>query len=90
MDARNTKILLALLGGGPIKRPTVGGGTKYAGYPKPCSKFCSVDDKISDTFRKLAKLCGKTSIVESPEKLPEEALGYVTRGERHYSKKTDA
>ena len=40
---------------------------------------------ILDTFRKLAKLSGKTSIMESPEKLPEEALGYVTRGERHYS-----
>ena len=38
-----------------------------------------------DTFRKLAKLSGKTSITETPEKLPEEALGYVTRGERHYS-----
>ena len=58
--------------------------------PNVVQTVVSADDKFSDTFRKLAKLCGKTSIVENPEKLPEEALGYVTRGERHYSKKTDA
>eukprot|EP00095_Tigriopus_kingsejongensis_P008103 maker-scaffold590_size129399-snap-gene-0.36 protein:Tk08103 transcript:maker-scaffold590_size129399-snap-gene-0.36-mRNA-1 annotation:"hypothetical protein CAPTEDRAFT_219042" len=40
-----------------------------------------------DAYRKLAKLCAKTSIVETPSKLPEEALGFVSRGERGYSAK---
>ena len=30
-----------------------------------------------DAFRKLAKLCSKTSIMEDPSKLPEEARGFV-------------
>ncbi|TRY61611.1 hypothetical protein TCAL_03204 [Tigriopus californicus] len=38
-------------------------------------------------YRKLAKLCAKTSIVEEPAKLPEEAMGFVSRGERGYSAK---
>ena len=42
---------------------------------------------FSDAYRKLAKLCAKTSIVDTPSKLPEEALGFVSRGERGYSLK---
>ena len=30
-----------------------------------------------DAFRKLAKLSSKTSIMEDPSKLPEEARGFV-------------
>jgi len=42
---------------------------------------------LSDAYRKLAKLCAKTSIVDNPQKLPEEALGFVTRGERAYTRR---
>ena len=34
-----------------------------------------------DAFRKLAKLCSKTSIMEDPSKLPEEARGFVALSE---------
>jgi len=34
-----------------------------------------------DAFRKLAKLCAKTSIMEDPSKLPEEARGFVALSE---------
>jgi len=34
-----------------------------------------------DAFRKLAKLCSKTSIMEDPSKLPEEARGFVAHPE---------
>jgi len=42
---------------------------------------------VADAYRKLAKLCAKTSIVDQPHKLPEEALGFVTRGERAYTRR---
>ena len=45
---------------------------------------------LPDAYRKLAKLCAKTSIVENPSKLPEEALGFVTRGERAYTRRVDS
>jgi hypothetical protein len=31
-----------------------------------------------DAYRKLAKLCVKTSIVENPSKLPKEAIDFAT------------
>jgi len=37
----------------------------------------SLSQLRKDAFRKLAKLCSKTSIMEDPSKLPEEARGFV-------------
>ena len=44
-----------------------------------------------DAFRKLAKLCAKTSIMEDPSKLPEEARGFVALSEsdQHQSDNTE-
>ena len=42
-----------------------------------------------DAFRKLAKLCAKTSIMEDPSKLPEEARGFVALAESETEKKSD-
>lgn len=41
----------------------------------------SVGQLRKDSFRKLAKLCSKTSIMEDPSKLPEEARGFVALAE---------
>lgn len=38
----------------------------------------SLQQLRKDAYRKLAKLCAKTSIVEDPSKLPEEALRFVS------------
>ena len=37
----------------------------------------SLQQLRKDAFRKLAKLCSKTSIMENPAVLPEEARGFV-------------
>lgn len=42
----------------------------------------SLQQLRKDAYRKLAKLCAKTSIVDDPAKLPEEAVGFVTKRER--------
>jgi len=41
----------------------------------------SLQQLRKDAFRKLAKLCSKTSIMEDPSKLPEEARGFVALAE---------
>jgi len=41
------------------------------------SQKMSLQQLRKDAFRKLAKLCSKTSIMEDPSKLPEEARGFV-------------
>ena len=41
----------------------------------------SMSQLRKDAFRKLAKLCSKTSIMEDPSKLPEEARGFVALSE---------
>jgi len=41
----------------------------------------SMQQLRKDAFRKLAKLCSKTSIMEDPSKLPEEARGFVALAE---------
>jgi len=41
----------------------------------------SLQQLRKDAFRKLAKLCSKTSIMEDPLKLPEEARGFVALAE---------
>ena len=41
------------------------------------SEKMSMSQLRKDAFRKLAKLCSKTSIMEDPSKLPEEARGFV-------------
>ncbi|CAB4064199.1 MLX [Lepeophtheirus salmonis] len=46
------------------------------------SKNMSLHQLRKDAYRKLAKLCAKTSIVDDPSKLPEEALGFVTKRDR--------
>ena len=37
----------------------------------------SLQQLRKDAFRKLAKLCSKTSIMEDPSLLPDEARGFV-------------
>lgn len=44
----------------------------------------SLQQLRKDAFRKLAKLSAKTSIVETPAKLSEEALAFVSRGDRAF------
>ena len=41
------------------------------------SEKMSMSQLRKDAFRKLAKLCSKTSIMEDPSKLPDEARGFV-------------
>lgn len=41
------------------------------------SQRMSLQQLRKDAFRKLAKLCSKTSIMEDPSKLPDEARGFV-------------
>jgi len=41
----------------------------------------SLQQLRKDAFRKLAKLCSKTSIMEDPSKLPDEARGFVALAE---------
>jgi len=41
------------------------------------SQKMSLQQLRKDAFRKLAKLCSKTSIMEDASKLPEEARGFV-------------
>lgn len=48
----------------------------------------SLQQLRKDAFRKLAKLCSKTSIMEDPLKLPDEARGFVALAEpEHESEK---
>ena len=49
----------------------------------------SMSQLRKDAFRKLAKLCSKTSIMEDPSKLPEEARGFVALAETETEKKSD-
>ena len=50
----------------------------------------SMSQLRKDAFRKLAKLCAKTSIMEDPSKLPEEARGFVALAESETEEKSDA
>ena len=49
----------------------------------------SMSQLRKDAFRKLAKLCAKTSIMEDPSKLPEEARGFVALAESETEEKSD-
>lgn len=49
----------------------------------------SMSQLRKDAFRKLAKLCSKTSIMEDPSKLPEEARGFVALSETEKEEKSD-
>ena len=50
----------------------------------------SMSQLRKDAFRKLAKLCAKTSIMEDPSKLPEEARGFVALAESETEKQADS
>jgi len=49
----------------------------------------SLQQLRKDAFRKLAKLCSKTSIMEDPSKLPEEARGFVALAEPENEKESE-
>ena len=49
----------------------------------------SMSQLRKDAFRKLAKLCAKTSIMEDPSKLPEEARGFVALAQSETEDKSE-
>ena len=49
----------------------------------------SMSQLRKDAFRKLAKLCAKTSIMEDPSKLPEEARGFVALAQSETEETSD-